>query len=523
MPYGPRAISVDCRPSCRQRRAGGRRYRAAIRCAGGLPLLLSFASGDAVAQVNATYIGSINGSWNVPGAWTGGAVPNNGSPPGTTYNAIVGPDPSTVTIPVGTSFAINNLRVTNGNHVRIDTSFLRIDGTGGAGSINVGNSGSITLISPGGGTGLRINSATILLTGGGTLAMSGNPIIGGFGAATLNNLNAVSVINNGTILASGGTLVLDPPPGGAFVNLGTVRAAGGATVNFSGNGGGTFNFGTGSIDVLGGTTLTTNNNVELTAGAIALAGQWNLQSGTVTVAAVDGTGTLNQAGGVATFQRFRISRVSIAGASLSIAAGGGTIGTSRLTSGTLTITGSGQLNLADHALIVDHTGASPYETVRGYMVSGYAGGSWNGVGINSSTAAAATSLGLGYAEVSSLVGVGTFGGLGVDATTVVVDLSLYGDANLDNVVSIADFSRLATNFNQGPGSPDDDEQVRKDWVDGDFNYNGSVGIDDFGLLASNFGMTEAEAMARLRRGGSAVPEAGVATLLLFSALVRRRR
>ena len=45
------------------------------------------------------------------------------------------------------------------------------------------------------------------------------------------------------------------------------------------------------------------------------------------------------------------------------------------------------LDLRDNALIVDYDpAASPIDAIRGYLTTGYAGGAWNGVGINSSTA-----------------------------------------------------------------------------------------------------------------------------------------
>jgi len=58
--------------------------------------------------------------------------------------------------------------------------------------------------------------------------------------------------------------------------------------------------------------------------------------------------------------------------------------------------------------------------------------------------------------------------------------TLYGDANLDGSVSIADFNALASHFGMSSGAT---------WSDGDFNYDGSVSIADFNLLAANFGDT----------------------------------
>lgn len=55
---------------------------------------------------------------------------------------------------------------------------------------------------------------------------------------------------------------------------------------------------------------------------------------------------------------------------------------------------------------------------------------------------------------------------------------LAGDANRDRVVNIADFSILASRFNQ-PGT----------FSQGDFNYSGTVEIGDFSILAARFNTT----------------------------------
>jgi hypothetical protein len=55
-----------------------------------------------------------------------------------------------------------------------------------------------------------------------------------------------------------------------------------------------------------------------------------------------------------------------------------------------------------------------------------------------------------------------------------------GDANNDNVVSILDFSILATAFGECSDCPLFDERA-------DFNGDGCILINDFSLLATNFG------------------------------------
>ena len=74
--------------------------------------------------------------------------------------------------------------------------------------------------------------------------------------------------------------------------------------------------------------------------------------------------------------------------------GGGVIelvggGTSVLVTEALAIDPAAALELTDGSLIVDYTGgASPFGTVAGWVASGYDGGSWEGLGIRSSEAAA---------------------------------------------------------------------------------------------------------------------------------------
>ena len=95
-------------------------------------------------------------------------------------------------------------------------------------------------------------------------------------------------------------------------------------------------------------------------------------------------------------------------------------------------------------------------------------------------------------------------------------VALAGDANLDGVVSYADFLSLQSNFGSS-GS----------WADGDFNRDHSVTYADFLILQSNFGDSIAWPMSQL----ATVPEPGSITLagtaLLFGGFKlagnRRRR
>lgn len=74
-----------------------------------------------------------------------------------------------------------------------------------------------------------------------------------------------------------------------------------------------------------------------------------------------------------------------------------------------------------------------------------------------------------------------------------------GDANLDGIVDLADFSTLKSNF----------AQTSKGWRDGDFNGNAVVELDDFRILKDHFGAT---------RTNASVPEPGSRLLAAFAIL-----
>ena len=147
------------------------------------------------------------------------------------------------------------------------------------------------------------------------------------------------------------------------------------------------------------------------------------------------------------------------------------------------------IDVGDDAMIVD---ATLGETVQSAMFRGFNNGAWDGTGIRSSAAAAANSGGtltrsLGFA-VASDVGITALNGHPVNPTSTVIKYTVMGDANLDGIVNLADFNRLASNF----GLAD------KAWSQGDFNYDTVVSLHDFNLLAGNFGVSAS--------GASVTPE-----------------
>jgi hypothetical protein len=143
----------------------------------------------------------------------------------------------------------------------------------------------------------------------------------------------------------------------------------------------------------------------------------------------------------------------------------------------------GAINLNNNDMIVNYTGASELGNVKSMLAGGYAGGAWNGIGINSASAAADPThrTALGYSEASTILGPGggVFSGQTVDSTAILIKYTWYGDANLSGDVDTVDFNNLAANFSK----------TSRIWDQGDFVFGFDVDTVDFNLLAANFGNT----------------------------------
>jgi hypothetical protein len=147
-------------------------------------------------------------------------------------------------------------------------------------------------------------------------------------------------------------------------------------------------------------------------------------------------------------------------------------GASSLTS--LTIESGSTLDIANNHLFINYgSDDDPLSTIAGYLASGYNGGAWNGTGIDSSTSALPGNghFGVGYADGAD--GVVT----GLSSGQIEIKYTLYGDANLDGVVSGADFTILVGKLGKSVSG----------WDKGDFNYDGVVSGADFTLLIGNLG------------------------------------
>jgi GH25 family lysozyme M1 (1,4-beta-N-acetylmuramidase) len=198
------------------------------------------------------------------------------------------------------------------------------------------------------------------------------------------------------------------------------------------------------------------NSGRFTAGSLTInntaGGGFNQFGGVTTInGPVSGNGTLNVTAGSFTAQSVRGNTVFVSGTgSVTIASGGGSIGTSKVP--LLSLSSSGRFDVTNHDLVLDYATTSPINTVRGYLSVSYNGGAWTGVGLTSSAAAASVGsahrTALGYAEATDLFGAfpATFSGQSVDNTSVLIRYTAAGDANLDGTVDLSDFTFLAAYF-----------------------------------------------------------------------------
>jgi hypothetical protein len=181
----------------------------------------------------------------------------------------------------------------------------------------------------------------------------------------------------------------------------------------------------------------------------------------------------------------------------------------------LSLTG-GRLDLGGNDLVVHNGSASALSTL---LQSGYANGAWSGVGIDSSAAAGdATHLSaLGYAVNADATGkaiYASFDGHAVVATDVLVRSTVYGDANLDGVVNVADYTRVDAGFIANG--------TLTGWANGDFNYDGTVDGSDYTLIDNAFNTQSTTApVTTVAASTLATPAASAVTVASEAAVVAK--
>jgi len=392
-------------------------------------------------------------------------------------------------------------------------------------SATIGYGGSGQFIQTGG-----TNSVTSTLTIGGQndlmfvpMPGSGSYTLGGVGSLSASTL-LVGAGGNGTFTQTGGSdsvTDLEELDIAQYAgSIGWYFLAGGScsadNVYVGGYGGGAG--GAGNLTVSGSGSLNVNNTLtvyntsgsslvvnggSVTAGTLSLLGQYTQTAGSATFGQIMGTGQANISGGTTTLEA---------------------VGTGSQIGG-LIMSGSGTLDMNNNALIINYgSNPDPISSIVSYLTSGYAGGNWDGPGINSSLANQ-TEFALGYADSAD-----PDNPAGLSSGQIEIKYTLYGDANLDGSVNSVDFGILAANFGKSG----------KSWDQGAFTYNGTVNSIDFGLLAANFGksvgdlndvVTAADwaaldAFAEANGLTNEVPEPMSAELILLSlggAVVLRKR
>jgi fibronectin-binding autotransporter adhesin len=319
---------------------------------------------------------------------------------------------------------------------------------------------------------------------------------------------------------------------GAVANFGTIATAARTVLVDSPEIVSQLNFSSPNKYTLGGGAVITLNNNAGTIGVTVSAGSHEIDAplalaksatfsvspagSTLTVANLQPTAfALTKSGaGKLTVNNVRAAALTVNAGVVSVLAGRSTARTSKVNG--LVVSPGATLDLADQDMIFDYAGGSPAATLRGYLVSGYNLGAWNGPGINSSAAAAsAGSRALGYAEAVDVLaysgGTASFSGQTLtDTTALLVRYTLPGDSNLSGTVDLTDFTYLAANFNSGSGT----------WLKGDYNYDGSVTLTDFTYLAANFNHAFPAAESGL---GAVIPEPAASAGLMLLGMVRLMR
>jgi hypothetical protein len=427
--------------------------------------------------------------WNITGSGDWNNVFNwlNGSPNGVDKTAKFG-DKITApqTVYTNTAVTLGSLSFDNANmYVISGAGSLTVDVSTGSGSIDVVN-GTHKLNLP-----VTLADSTNLNTGSTSTLIIGNPLTLN-GGVTLNKngdgtllvqapMNAPSAailkINGGVVNLDAAnndpdiSINVDP----ATLNLGANQTLGTMTLSLGGN---TVRVGRDSTGANAPAKLTLSRLIATGGGNNVL--QQTIEGNTTKI-----TGSLQIDANTTLMKQ----------------------GPGVLSAASLNLNSTAKLDLMDGRMIVDYSGASPLASAKSLIVSGRAGGAWNGNGIQSSVAAITAQRALGYVD-TSVTGAQSFGGESADATSILIGYTVMGDANLDGTVSSLDLNALIAGYGA---------TTTGQWYRGDFNYDGKVNTLDFNHLAGNFGVTAAPSL------GAIVPEPSALGLIFGVGLLLRRR
>jgi autotransporter-associated beta strand protein len=460
-------------------------------------LIVSNSSGSATGSGNVTLNGGILASAANGGSISGNVVAGTGSHTiapggiGTVGTLAIGGLTTSSLTTLNFDLGTGSGEITNGDLLTL-----------GSGTVSIGASTPITfngtptlgndyrLI---GGTisGVNVNNFSLpAAPGGESYLLSDNGVDPGYidlvvaaGAQSLtwtdasaNNLwdNGISANwNNGTsttTFAASDTVTFSDANGGNYAVTLNTTVLPAATFftntnnsnNYTISGTGTLG-GTGALVKSGSGTVTLSTTSIYTGGTSVSAGKLIIDRVSSTISALpNGPLTISGTGDVQLAQN------------LTAGSNPGPTPTSNVNITSLSITGSGDLDITNNHIIIDYTpGHDPIASIAAMVASGYNSDHWNGPGIISSNAQTNfASYGIGYADSAD-----TGNPAGLASNQIEIAYTLLGDANLDDKVNGADFTLMAANFN---------DSVTAGWDKGDFNYSGTVNGDDFVLLADNF-------------------------------------
>src|SRR5439155_10995193 len=107
---------------------------------------------------------------------------------------------------------------------------------------------------------------------------------------------------------------------------------------------------------------------------------------------------------------------------------------------------------------------------------------WTGSGIVTSSAEANDYTTLGTAKAGDVLGIAdgataNWSGRTVSGSDSLVMYTYGGDANLDGIINIDDYTQIDASASVGAAF--------KGYFNGDFNYDGDINIDDYTLIDSN--------------------------------------
>lgn len=304
--------------------------------------------------------------------------------------------------------------------------------------------------------------------GGGTFGLTVSS-----GSLTLSGSNSyygTTTINNGASLTYSGTTGVSMQGLGDIVNNGSLVIN--DVLNLTAGNNVT---GTGTTTINAGMFLAPNN---FNQGAL-------VNNGTITI---QGIGYVGQITGVGNMNINSMTQIIP--------------GSGESQQGSLMLSG-GTLDITNNALVIAFAAIAsddPSSTIRGYLQTGFASGSWEGFGgINSSTAASTPGTAVGYADGNTDTGTAAAAG------TILIRYTWYGDLNLDGVVNNSDLLIMKA----------DAGMTNADWAEGDMNYDGVVNADDFALLQLGVAVSQGAMLP--------VPEPASLALLTLPLLSLRRR